>query len=169
MCPYLVCLMRPAFLRHPEHPSLREGPAVQNQVILENLYLLECQMDRAHRETLVPLSLGENPVKCIQAVRLQDFRSEPDLTDDDTYGGSFGSGKSRLSITARPAVQTWQTWRSGETGVTFLSSYSRHCNGISWVSFLSRVPRWTLKSRDTLDSKDGQGDDSLVAEILSSS
>lgn len=82
-CPYQVCLVHQAFLRHPEHLSLREGPAVQTQVILEDLYLLECQMGRAHQETLVHLSLEESPVKCTQVVRQREFRSESDSTDDE--------------------------------------------------------------------------------------
>lgn len=75
LCPYQVSLVRQAFLRHPGHLSLRKGPVVRSQEILENLYPLECQVDLAHRGTLVHLSLEESPVKCIQVVRLREFRS----------------------------------------------------------------------------------------------
>lgn len=82
LCPYQVSLVRQAFQRHPGHLSLREGPVVRSQVILKDLYLLECQVDPVHRGTLVHLSLEESPVKCIQVVRLREFSSESDSTDE---------------------------------------------------------------------------------------
>lgn len=106
----------------------------------------------------------------LSAFRLWDWwtldLNQIQLMMNDPYGGSFRSRNSRLSITARSAIQTRQTWWSGETGVTFLSSNSRHCYSISWGSLLSRVSRWSLKSRDTLDITGERRDDSLVSGVL---
>ncbi len=70
-----------------------------------------------------------------------------------TYRSSFGSRRSRLSITTGSTVQTGQAGWSGEAGVTFISPHTADCDGIARVSLLSGESWSTLRTRGTLGRK----------------